>query len=340
VSRFKDDIDFFAEPETVEVVQAGRRLSQLRRSDGRSSGEGPRLPTPSLVPRLVPLARLAGLIAILIVTVVGFASWINACQGSSRHAEYASYAIQVRALAESSQSVGGEFANTLLAPSLTPTKLEASLQTYAQQEQEAYDQAQQIRVPGPLRSIHQRLVDALDLRARGLADLGGALERMAGMKDESAAAQTLTNQAALLTTSDIVWEQLYRFPATAQSKALGVTGVVIPESRFVANRDLLSAASFVHLLQRLRGVSLAPTPVLSLKPGDSGVAVGVWQTQLNRWLKKAQPQQSQLPLTETFDSATEAATRQLQTAASISADGIVGPATRQALTRELARTGG
>lgn len=36
-------------------------------------------------------------------------------------------------------------------------------------------------------------------------------------------------------------------------KALGVTGVVIPESRFVANADLVSARSFGLLLQRLHG---------------------------------------------------------------------------------------
>jgi hypothetical protein len=115
MSRFNDnEIDFFAEPETVELIQAGRRLPRLQRS--RGSGDGPRQPPASLPPGLVPLARLAGLTAIVIVTVVVFASWIGACQGTGIQDEYASYVSKVRDVAQSSQSAGVEFANKLLAP--------------------------------------------------------------------------------------------------------------------------------------------------------------------------------------------------------------------------------
>lgn len=335
-----DDIefDFFDEPETVEVVQAGRRLPRLQRSRGGGSGEGPRRPPASRPPGLVPIARLAGLIAIVIVTVVLFVFWIDACQGTSKHDEYASYVSKVRTLAQNSQSLGSEFASRLIAPGLKQADLETSLQTYAQQEQQAYDQAQQIRVPGPLRSIHQHLVDALELRAKGLAGLGDALSQTAAVENASAALK-LTDEAALLTTSDVVWDQLYRAAATEQMKALGVTGVVIPESHFIANTDLVSARSFGLLLQRLHGLSTGSAPAPLLKPGDSGAAVGVWQVQLSRWLRKAQPQQALVAITRIFDPATEAATKTLQIAASITPDGIVGPATRQALTRELAHTG-
>jgi Putative peptidoglycan binding domain len=339
VSRFNDDdinFDFFAAPERVEDVDAGRLLPRLRRSRSRGSGEGLRRPPASLPPGLVPLARLAALIAITIAVVVALVFWVGACQGTSKHDEYASYASKVRGLAQSSQSLGVEFANKLIAPGLKQADLETSLQAYAQQEQQAYDQAQRIRAPGPVRSIHQNLVDALELRAKGLAALGDALSQTATAKDPSAAAQKLTDEAALLTTSDVVWDQLYQLPATEEMKALGVTGVVIPESHFVANADLVSARSFGLLLQRLHPVSTGSAPTPLLKPGNSGAAVGIWQVQLNRWLKKAQPQQALVVVTRVFDAATEAATKTLQIAASITPDGIVGPATRQALTRELA----
>jgi peptidoglycan hydrolase-like protein with peptidoglycan-binding domain len=338
VSTFNDDdIDFFDEPETVEVVRAGRRL---QRSRGRGSGEGPRRPASPPPPGLVPLARLAGLVAVVIVIVVAFVSWIGACQGTGKHDEYAGYLSNVDALAQSSSKLGAKFAHTLLSSGLKTSGLETSLQGYADQEQHAYEQAQQIRVPGPLRQAHQRLLDALALRVKGLAGLSQALalpfKPAAGL---STLTGVLTAQARLLTTSDIVWDQLYRAAVAEQIKAQRLIGLVVPESHFIANSDLVGAHSFGLLLQRLHDVSTGSTPATLLKPGDSGAAVGVWQRQLNGWLRKARPQQAPLAATRIFDTATVAATKTLQTAASITADGVVGPATRQALRRELAKGG-
>jgi hypothetical protein len=267
------EFDFFDEPETAEATQRGRRLPRRDRSGNGGSGDGPRRPQMRTPTGLVPLARLVGLIAIAIAVVVALVFWVGACQGKSKHDEYASYATKVRALAQSSQSLGSEFANKLIAAGLKQADLETSLQQYAQQEQQAYDQAQQIRAPGPLRQIHQHLVDALELRAKGLAGLGDALSQTATVKDASAAAQKLTDEAALLTASDVVWDQLYRLPATEELKALGVTGVVVPESHLIANTDLVSVRSFSLLYQRLHPASTGGTP--SGKHGDALVSVRV-----------------------------------------------------------------
>jgi len=333
----EDGIDFFDEPETVEAVRAGRRL---QRSHGHGSGEGPRRPPSSLPPGLVRLARLAGVIVLVIVIVVAFVLWSGACQGTGKHTEYADYVSSVGALAQSSSKLGTEFAHTLLSPGLKTSGLETSLQGYADQEQHAFEQAQQISVPGPLRQAHLRLLDAFALRAKGLAGLSQALALpfKPGVGSSRLVA-ALTAQARLLTTSDVVWDQLYRGAAAEQIKAQRLFGLVVPESHFIANSNLVGVRSFGLLLQRLHGVSTRSTRATLLKPGDSGAAVGVWQLQLNRWLRKTQPQQRLLAITRIFDAATEAATKTLQTAAAITPDGIVGPATRQALRRELAKAG-
>jgi hypothetical protein len=266
------EFDFFDEPETAEATQRGRRLPRRDRSGDGGAGDGPRRPMRAPT-GLIPLARLVGLIAIAIAVVVALVFWVGACQGKNKHDEYASYATKVRALAQSSQSLGIEFANKLISPGLKQADFETSLQTYAQQEQQAYDQAQQIRAPGPLRRIHQHLVDALELRAKGLAALGDALSQTVNPKDPSAAAQKLTDVAALLTASDVVWDQLYRLPATEEMKTLGVTGVVVPESHFIQNSDLVSARSFGILYGRLHPASTGGTP--SGKHGDGLVSVRV-----------------------------------------------------------------
>ncbi|HXY79966.1 MAG TPA: hypothetical protein VEH55_01235 [Gaiellaceae bacterium] len=270
MSTFDDhniEFDFFDEPETVETTRRGRRRPQ-------GGGGGPRRPPLRAPTGIVPLARLVGLIAIAIVVVVALVFWVGACQGKSKHDEYAGYASKVRTIAQSSNRLGAQFANKLVSAGLKESDLETSLQQYAQQEQQAYDEAQQIRAPGPLRSAHQRLVDALELRAKGLAGLGDALAAVSTAKSvaaTTAATDALTAQAQLLTASDVVWDQLYRLPATQEMKAQGVTGVVVPESHFVANPDLVSARSFGLLLTRLTGASTGGTP--SGKHGDQLVSV-------------------------------------------------------------------
>jgi hypothetical protein len=271
-----DDIqfDFFDEPETVEATQRGRRLTRRDRSgSGGSGGDGPRRPQMRTPTGVIPLIRLVGLIAIAIAVVVALVFWVGACQGKSKQDDYAAYASKVRTIADSSTQLGKELANKLVAPGLKQADLETSLQQYAQQEQQAYTQAQQIRAPGPLRQIHQQAVDALELRAKGLAGLGDALSRTASAKDASTAAATLAAQAQLLVASDVVWDELYRIPATLQLKAQGITGVVIPDSNFITNSDLVSTRSFTLLFQRLHGASVGGTP--SGKHGDSLLSVKV-----------------------------------------------------------------
>ena len=237
------EFDFFDEPETAEAPRPRRRPRRER------SG-GPRPPAPPT--GLVPLARLVGLIAIAIAIIVAFVFWVGACQGKSTHDEYASYATKVKTIAASSDALGREFASKLVSGGLKQAALEQSLQQYAQQEQQEYDQAQQIRAPGPLRQIHQQLVDSIELRAKGLAALGDVLAQWTS-KNTSATLAELAKQANLLTASDVVWEQLYRLPATQQLKAQGITGVVIPKSTFVSNPELISARSFGVLLNSMKG---------------------------------------------------------------------------------------
>ena len=272
MSTHDDDIefDFFDEPETVEATQRGRRLPRR----GGGDGEGPRRPPLQTPTGLIPLARLVGLIAIAIAIIVGLISWVGACQGTSKHAAYANYATKVKAIAQSSNQLGLEFATKLSSSGLKAADLETSLQKYAQQEQQAYDQAQQIRAPGPLRAIHQHLVDSLALRAKGLAALGDAVSQTASTKDVTAAAATLNDKAQLLIASDVVWDQLYRIPASQELTARGITGVVIPDSNFITNPELVSARSFGVLLPQIHGgASTGGTP--GGKHGDALVSVKV-----------------------------------------------------------------
>lgn len=274
MSEYDDDnieFDFFDEPETVEATQR-RRLPRLEMPGGRGGGgEKPPRPPMRTPTGFVPLARLTGLIAIAIVVVIGLVFWVGSCQGKSKHDEYQAYAEKVKAIQVSDDKLGVDFASELVLPGLKQSELETKLQQFAQQEQQAYTQAQQIHAPGPLRALHLNLVNAIELRAKALSGLGDALARQTALKDKTGTSAKLTAQAQLLTASDVVWEQLYRAPATLQLQNQGAKGVVIPSSHFVTNSDLVSARSFTLLLDRLGGASTGGTP--GGKHGDGLLSV-------------------------------------------------------------------
>jgi hypothetical protein len=254
MTTFDDDrqFDFLDEPDTEEARQRRPR----RRSDG---GEGGRRPPVHPPTGAVALARLVGLVAIGITVVVALVFWVGACQGKSRHDEYASYMDKVRMIAQSSAKVGQELVTKMASPGLKLADLETSLEQWSQQEQQAYDQAQQIRPPGPMRTLHQQVLDTLQLRALGLAGLANELAQT-NARDAATAAVQLADQAQLLTASDIVWLQLYRLPATEMLKELGITGVVPPTSQFVTNPDLVSMRAFEVVYERLKPASTGGTP--------------------------------------------------------------------------------
>jgi hypothetical protein len=243
--------DFFDEPDTEEAPRRSRR-----RGGGRGGDRRPPVRPPT---GAVALTRLVGLVAIGIVIVVALVFWIGACQGKSKHDEYASYMDSVREIAQSSAKVGQELVTKMASTGLKLADLETSLEQWSQQQQQAYDQAQQIRPPGPVRSLHQRVLDTLQLRALGLAGLANELAQ-SGSKDAATAAVQLANEAQLLTASDIVWLELYRLPVTQNLQELGITGVVAPTSVFVTNPDLVSMRAFEVVYERLKPASTGGTP--------------------------------------------------------------------------------
>jgi hypothetical protein len=265
------EFDFFDEPETAEVTQR-RRLPRLELPGGRGGGDRPPR-QPRTTPGLVPLARLVGAIAIAIVVVVGLVFWVGSCQGKSRHDEYQAYADNVQAIAKADNAIGTEFSQKLLSSNLKQSDLETAVQQYAQQEQQAYAQAQEIRAPGPLRAIHQNMVDAVQLRYQGFSRFGDALARADVKKSTAGVADDLTKEGALLTSSDVVWEQLYRLPATEQLGNEGVKGVVVPASQLFSNPDLMSSRSMGSLVLRLGGASTGGS--VTGKHGDGLVGTRV-----------------------------------------------------------------
>jgi hypothetical protein len=132
--------------------------------------------------------------------------------------------------------------------------LASKLDGVAEQERQNVAAAQRLNPPGQLRSEHEDLIEALQLRVSGVQGLADTFRKTASSKASTDAA-LLAAPAERLLASDVTWDDLFRGPATTQMKNDNINGVVAPESHFVTNQDLISERSMTLVLQRLRGAS-------------------------------------------------------------------------------------
>ncbi len=252
------EFDFFDEPETEEATERAR-IPRRPSGTGGSGGRGPRrsVRTPSGV---IPMLRLAGLIAFLILAVVLLVVGLRGCASGSKHDTYAKYMEKVRGIASRSDQVGRDLNSTLTATGIKEADLESKINGYSAQEQQEASQARTIEPPGPLRVEHQHLIEALDLRASALSRLAGAFRQTATAKDATAPGRLLAEQARLLVASDVNWDFYFKESAVRKLQDQGVKGVEVPDSTIVSNPDLASTQAMSAVWSRIHGAATGGTP--------------------------------------------------------------------------------
>ncbi len=253
-----DDIEFdFFEDEAATTEQASPQSRvRLPRRGGRGTG----MRRPAGPPRgLTPLLRLLALIALVVAVLVFFGLVIQSCTSTSKHDRYQHYMTQVSTIAHSSEDDGASVANALTTPGTKVSGLTTKLAGIAEQERQNVAAAQRLNPPGQLRDENRALVQALQLRVSGVAGLAKTFTTTATSKSSGDAA-ILATQAERLLASDVVWDDFFKDPSTALMSAKGVSGVVAPDSNFVANEDFITEHSMGLVLQRLRGASTGGTP--------------------------------------------------------------------------------
>ena len=245
------EFDFFEEPETRE---AQGRERTLRRPLG--GPRGPRTPDrPPLRPAagFAPLLRLVGLIAFAILIVVLLVLWVQSCQEDQRRDAYRDYIGDVAEVGRESERVGRRLNDVLTTQAIQPAELDSQLTALVQQQTIAVSQARGLDAPGPLRSAHENMIEALAFRVDGLDGLAEAFRRTRGTDDGAAAGALLVPQAQRLVASDVIWDDLFMTPAAEALREQDVTAVEVPDSNFVQTPDLASRRTLVPIWQRIQG---------------------------------------------------------------------------------------
>jgi outer membrane murein-binding lipoprotein Lpp len=247
------EFDFFDEPETEEATERVR-------TPRRQPPGGPRRPVrpPSGV---IPMLRLAGLIAFLILAIVLFVVLVRGCASDSKHGKYDSYVTDVRGIAGRSEQIGKQLNQTLAATGIKESELEAKIKGYAAQEQQEVAQARDLSPPGPLRVEHDHLIEVLQLRASALSRLGDAFRQTATAKNASAAGRLIADQARLLVASDVNWDFYFKEPTQRELQRQDIRDIGgVPDSNIFTNPDLASTQAMMVVWQRVHGAATGGTP--------------------------------------------------------------------------------
>jgi len=247
------EFDFFDEPETEEATERVR-------TPRRPPPGGPRRPvrTPQ---GLIPMLRLAGLIAFLILAAVLLVVGIRSCASSSKHDRYDAYLKDVRSIAQRSDQIGKLLNQSLSATGIKEGDLESKISGLAVQQQQVVAQATQLNAPGPLRVEHAHLIEVLELRASGLSRLADAFRLTATAKDANTSGRLIANQARLLAASDVNWDFYFREPTRLELAHQGITDIGgVPASNIFSNPDLASTQAMADVWRRVHGAATGGTP--------------------------------------------------------------------------------
>jgi hypothetical protein len=247
------EFDFFDEPETEEATERVR-------TPRRPPPGGPRRPvrTPQ---GLIPMLRLAGLIAFLILAAVLLVVGIRSCASSSKHDKYNAYLQDVRSIAQRSDQIGKLLNQSLSATGIKETDLESKISGLAVQQQQVVAQATQVNPPGPLRVEHAHLIEVLELRASGLSRLADAFRLTATAKNADTSGRLIANQARLLAASDVNWDFYFREPTRIELAHQGITDIgTVPDSNIFSNPDLASTQAMADVWRRVHGAATGGTP--------------------------------------------------------------------------------
>ncbi|MDX6513409.1 MAG: hypothetical protein QOE36_2913 [Gaiellaceae bacterium] len=246
------EFDFFDdEPATEEATQR-RRLPRVGPPRGP---QGPMRPSTGVT----PLMRLIGLIAFAILIVVLLVFWVQSCAGNSKKQAYETYMKDVSVIAQSSQQTGKDLNALLTTQGEKESTIITKLLGFRQRENQNLEKAKATAPPGPLRDADQHLIEALQFRVNGLQGLAGAFSSTRSSKNATAAGNALATQARRLLASDVIWEDLFRAPATNILSQEGITGVAVPGSTFLENPDLATARSLQPVWQRVHGATTGTT---------------------------------------------------------------------------------
>jgi CARDB len=233
------DFDFFDDSPTTETPRDQAPPRRRRRLPTRPPAGGARL------------LRLAALIAGAIVLAVVLVLWVNSCREDQKKGAYEDYMGDVARAGADSEKIGRDLNQLIFTAGIQLEDLQSQLNGLRTRQSQTVRRVQELDPPGPLREQHESLVEAMQLRVSGLNGLATAFSQVTDASTAETAGNDLAQQSDRLIASDVVYDDFFQESAKDVMDGQDVTGVAVPDSKFVSNAELASPSSWKLVVQRL-----------------------------------------------------------------------------------------
>lgn len=209
-------------------------------------------------------------ILLVVLIVVG----IHSCQVSRRHSAFRNYGRDVAALMQESNQQSGELFNLLKNPSsnaANPVDVTNNANGVRVQAEQLVDRARGTSHPGELDTAQRYLIEVLEFRRDGIANVATQLRTALGDQGRQQAVNAIAAQMRNFDASDVIYSQRFIPEFERQLKNQGLLGqVAIPRSAFLPDIAWLDPTTVADRIARVRSGSSAKGPVA---PGLHGTSL-------------------------------------------------------------------
>lgn len=251
-----DDIDFdLVLDDDFDIDEPSSDAAAPRRSRKRGSNHGYRPMRMRTAPnwsRIAAAAFIAGVFLLLIG--FGVSSWMD----HRKQAAFQQYFDSVTEITSQSNSEGQEL-DGLLAQNggVDRTQLVARLAKLEQRAAALVRDANEVSVPDALSEQQASFVTVLEYRRAGFESLRKGMTGALVASNQDDAAAGLADAMARLLAADVVYADSYVAPARTVLTKQDISGISIPESALVKQRDAVAPKGMKLILERLRSGRVA-----------------------------------------------------------------------------------
>ncbi|HEY2604091.1 MAG TPA: hypothetical protein VGI67_21215 [Thermoleophilaceae bacterium] len=217
------------------------------------------------------LIALAVGVLILVLLVWG----IHSCQVSRKHSAFRNYDRDVSALLQESDQESGELFNLLRNPSgnsANPVDVTNNANGVRVQAEQLVDRANGTSHPGELTAAQRYLLETLEFRRDGIANIANLLRTALGDQGRQQAVNQIAAQMRNFDASDVIYSQRFVPEFQKQLKKQGLLDEEqVPKSAFLPDIAWLDPTTVADRITRIRSGNSASTPAT---PGLHGTSLG------------------------------------------------------------------
>jgi hypothetical protein len=200
---------------------------------------------------------------------------IHSCQVSRKHSAFRNYNRDVSALLQESDQQSGELFNLLRNPSgnaANPVDVTNNANGVRVQAEQLVDRARGTGHPGDLNTAQRYLIEVLEFRRDGIANIATQLRTALGDQGRQAATNAIAAQMRNFDASDVIYSQRFVPEFEKQFKKQGLLDEAqVPKSAFLPDIAWLDPTTVADRIGRVRNGSSSNGPVA---PGLHGTSLG------------------------------------------------------------------